>query len=142
MRIVELTNETKQDILKNLLKRSPSQYTEYEKTVSDILKDVRERGDDAVFELTKRFDKWDINGSNVKVTRQEIDAAYDQVDAEFVDILKEAAENIRFFHQKQLRDSWFFSKKDGSILGQKIVPIDSVGCYSDWMKIKVLSVTH
>lgn len=130
MRIVELTNETKQDILKNLLKRSPSQYTEYEKTVSDILKDVRERGDDAVFELTKRFDKWDINGSNVKVTRQEIDAAYDQVDAEFVDILKEAAENIRFFHQKQLRDSWFFSKKDGSILGQKIVPIDSVGCYA------------
>ena len=130
MRIVELTNETKQDILKNLLKRSPSQYTEYEKTVSDILKDVRERGDDAVFELTKRFDKWDINGSNVKVTRQEIDAAYDQVDAEFADILKEAAENIRFFHQKQLRDSWFFSKKDGSILGQKIVPIDSVGCYA------------
>ena len=130
MRIVELTNETKQDILKNLLKRSPSQYTEYEKTVSDILKDVRERGDDAVFELTKRFDKWDINGSNVKVTRQEIDAAYDQVDAEFADILKEAAENIRFFHQKQLRDSWFFSRKDGSILGQKIVPIDSVGCYA------------
>ena len=130
MRIVELTNETKQDILKNLLKRSPSQYTEYEKKVSDILKDVRERGDDAVFELTKRFDKWDINRSNVKVTRQEIDAAYDQVDAEFVDILKEAAENIRFFHQKQLRDSWFFSKKDGSILGQKIVPIDSVGCYA------------
>ncbi len=130
MRIVNLTNETKQDILKNLLKRSPSQYTEYEKTVADILSDVRERGDDAVFELTNRFDKWDINSSNVKVTKAEIEQAYEQVDPEFIEILKEAAENIRVFHEKQLRDSWFYSKKDGSILGQKIVPIDSVGCYA------------
>ena len=130
MRIVNLTNETKQDILKNLLKRSPSQYTEYEKTVADILSNVRERGDEAVFELTNRFDKWDINSSNVKVTKAEIEEAYKQVDPEFIDVLKEAAENIRIFHTKQLRDSWFFSKKDGSILGQKIVPIDSVGCYA------------
>ncbi|MCR4865644.1 MAG: histidinol dehydrogenase [Lachnospiraceae bacterium] len=130
MRIVNLTNETKQDILKNLLKRSPSQYTEYEKTVADILSAVRERGDDAVFELTNRFDKWDINSSNVKVTKAEIEQAYEQVDPEFIEILKEAAENIRIFHEKQLRDSWFYSKKDGSILGQKIVPIDSVGCYA------------
>ena len=130
MRIVNLTNETKQDILKNLLKRSPSQYTEYEKTVADILSDVRERGDEAVFELTNRFDKWDINSSNVKVTKAEIEQAYEQVDPEFIEILKEAAENIRVFHEKQLRDSWFYSKKDGSILGQKIVPIDSVGCYA------------
>ena len=130
MRIVNLTNETKQDILKNLLKRSPSQYTEYEKTVADILLDVRERGDDAVFELTNRFDKWDINSSNVIVTKAEIEQAYEQVDPEFIEILKEAAENIRVFHEKQLRDSWFYSKKDGSILGQKIVPIDSVGCYA------------
>lgn len=130
MRIVNLTNETKQDILKNLLKRSPSQYTEYEKTVADILSAVRERGDDAVFELTNRFDKWDINSSNVKVTKAEIEQAYEQVDPEFIEILKEATENIRVFHEKQLRDSWFYSKKDGSILGQKIVPIDSVGCYA------------
>ena len=130
MRIVNLTNETKQDILKNLLKRSPSQYTEYEKAVVDILSDVRERGDDAVFELTNRFDKWNINSSNVKVTKAEIEQAYEQVDPEFIEILKEAAENIRVFHEKQLRDSWFYSKKDGSILGQKIVPIDSVGCYA------------
>ncbi|MBP5414983.1 MAG: histidinol dehydrogenase [Lachnospiraceae bacterium] len=130
MRIVNLTNDTKQDILKSLLKRSPSQYTEYEKTVADILSDVRERGDDAVFELTNRFDKWDINSSNVRVTKAEIEQAYEQVDPEFIEILKEAAENIRVFHEKQLRDSWFYSKKDGSILGQKIVPIDSVGCYA------------
>ena len=130
MRIVNLTNETKQDILKNLLKRSPSQYTEYEKTVADILSDVKEKGDEAVFELTKRFDKWDIDKTNVKVTKEEMDAAYKAVDAEFIDVLKEAAQNIRIFHEKQLRDSWFFSKKDGSILGQKITPIDSVGCYA------------
>ena len=130
MRIVNLTNDTKQNILKSLLKRSPSQYTEYEKTVADILSDVRERGDDAVFELTNRFDKWDINSSNVRVTKAEIEQAYEQVDPEFIEILKEAAENIRVFHEKQLRDSWFYSKKDGSILGQKIVPIDSVGCYA------------
>ena len=130
MRIVNLTNDTKQDILKSLLKRSPSQYTEYEKTVADILSDVRERGDDAVFELTNRFDKWDINSSNVRVTKAEIEQAYEQVDPEFIEILKEAAENIRVFHEKQLRDSSFYSKKDGSILGQKIVPIDSVGCYA------------
>ena len=130
MRIVNLTEDTKNDILKNLLKRSPSQYTEYEKTVADILSDVKEKGDEAVFELTKRFDKWDIDKTNVKVTKEEIDAAYKAVDAEFIDVLKEAAQNIRIFHEKQLRDSWFFSKKDGSILGQKITPIDSVGCYA------------
>ncbi|MBO4846094.1 MAG: histidinol dehydrogenase [Lachnospiraceae bacterium] len=130
MRIVNLTEDTKNDILKNLLKRSPSQYTEYEKTVADILSDVKEKGDEAVFELTKRFDKWDIDKTNVKVTKEEMDAAYKAVDAEFIDVLKEAAQNIRIFHEKQLRDSWFFSKKDGSILGQKITPIDSVGCYA------------
>lgn len=130
MRIVNLTEDTKNDILKNLLKRSPSQYTEYEQTVADILSSVREKGDEAVFELTKRFDKWDIDSTNVKVSRKEIDDAYKAVDSEFIDVLKEAAENIRIFHEKQLRDSWFFSKKDGSILGQKITPIDSVGCYA------------
>ena len=130
MRIVSLTQETKKDILKNLLKRSPSQYTQYEETVSQILSDVRNRGDDAVFELTERFDKWAAASDNIKVTREEIDAAYKEVDDKLIDVLKEAAENIRFFHQKQLRDSWFFSKPDGSILGQKILPLESVGCYA------------
>ncbi len=130
MRIVKLTNETKNNILKDLLKRSPSQYTQYEDTVNEILKNVKENGDSAVFELTNKFDKWDINSSNVKVSREEIEAAYKTVDANFIEILKEAAENIRVFHQKQVRESWFFNKKDGSILGQKITPIDSVGCYA------------
>lgn len=130
MRIVKLTEETKNNILSDLLKRSPSQYKEYEKTVSDIVENVRANGDNAVFELTSKFDKWDINSSNVMVSKEEIQNAYKEVDANLIDVLKEAAENIRVFHQKQLRDSWFFTKKDGSILGQKITPIDSVGCYA------------
>ncbi len=130
MRIVKLTDETKNNILKDLLKRSPSQYTQYEETVNQILSDVKAKGDEAVFELTSKFDKWDINASNVKVSKAEIEAAYKEVSTEFIDILEEAAENIRVFHRKQLRDSWFFNKKDGSILGQKITPIDSVGCYA------------
>lgn len=130
MRILKLTNDTKQNILSDLLKRSPSQYTQYENTVAEIIAAVKERKDEAVFELTNKFDKWDINSSNVKVTREEIDKAYSETDPKLVDILKEAAENIRVFHRKQLRDSWFFTKKDGSILGQKITPIESVGCYA------------
>lgn len=130
MRIVKLNEETKNNILSDLLKRSPSQYKEYEKTVSDIIDNVRANGDSAVFELTSKFDKWDINSDNVMVSKEEIEDAYKNVDSNLIDILKEAAENIRVFHQKQLRDSWFFTKKDGSILGQKITPIDSVGCYA------------
>lgn len=130
MRILKLTNETKANILSDLLKRSPSQYTQYEETVASIISDVKSRKDEAVFELTNKFDKWDINSSNVKVTREEIENAYKEIDPKLVDILKEAAENIRIFHRKQLRESWFFTKEDGSILGQKITPIASVGCYA------------
>lgn len=130
MRIVELTQETKDDILSSLLKRSPNQYTQYEETVAGIIDDVKKRGDEAVFELTSKFDKWDINPSNVKVTRAEIDDAYTKVDPKLLEVLKEAAENIRVFHEKQVRESWITTKPDGSIMGQKITPIDSVGCYA------------
>jgi len=130
MRIVKLNEETKNNILSDLLKRSPSQYKQYENTVNEIIDNVKNNGDSAVFDLTNKFDKWDINKSNVMVSKKEIEEAYKKVDSKLIDILKEAAENIRIFHQKQLRDSWFFTKKDGSILGQKITPIDSVGCYA------------
>ena len=130
MRTIKLTDETKNNILKDLLKRSPSQYTQYEQTVADIIENVRSNKDKAVFELTAKFDKWDINSDNVKVSKTEIEEAYKTVDAKLIEVLKEAAENIRVFHTKQLRDSWFFTKPDGSILGQKITPIDSVGCYA------------
>lgn len=130
MRIVKLTDETKNNILKDLLKRSPSQYTQYEETVNQILNDVKTKGDAAVFELTNKFDKWNANSENVKVSKEEIANAYKEVDETLINVLKEAAENIRVFHQKQVRDSWFFNKPDGSILGQKITPIESVGCYA------------
>lgn len=130
MRIVKLNDEIKNNILADLLKRSPSQYTQYEETVAGIINDVREKGDTAVFELTNKFDKWDINSSNVMVSKEEIEDAYTKVDPNLIDVLKEAAENIRVFHEKQVKESWFTTKKDGSILGQKITPIDSVGCYA------------
>ena len=130
MRIVRLNNETKNDILESLLKRSPNQYAQYEATVADIINKVRAEGDKAVFDMTKQFDKWDINSSNVMVSKQEIDEAYSIVDPKLIDVLNEAADNIRIFHEKQVRESWITTKDDGSILGQKITPIDSVGCYA------------
>lgn len=130
MRIVKLNNETKQDILENLLKRSPNQYAEYESVVADIINKVRSDKDKALFEITKKFDKWDINASNVMVTKEEIDEAYSIVEPKLIEVMKEAARNIREFHEKQIKESWITTKDDGSILGQKITPIDSVGCYA------------
>ena len=130
MRIVSLNSDSKKNILENMLKRSPSQYTQYEATVAEILKDVREKGDEAVFTLTQKFDKWAANASNVRVSSQEIREAYANVDPRLIEVLKEAAENIRVFHEKQVRDSWFMTKPDGSILGQKFTPIASAGCYA------------
>ncbi|MDD6202508.1 MAG: histidinol dehydrogenase [Lachnospiraceae bacterium] len=130
MRIVELTTETKNNILEDLLKRSPNQYTQYEAVVSEIVNAVKEQGDSAVFSYTKKFDGWDINSENIRVTDEEIKAAYKEVDEQFIQTLKDAAENIFAFHQKQLRESWIITKEDGSILGQKITPIESVGAYA------------
>lgn len=130
MRIVKLNAQTKDDILSNLLKRSPNQYKQYEETVAEIIADVRARGDEAVFDITKKFDKWDINSKTVKVTEAEIEEAYGKVDAKLIDVMKDAAENIRDFHQKQVKESWITTKDDGSILGQKVTPIESVGCYA------------
>lgn len=130
MRIVKLTNDTKEDILGSLLKRSPNQYTQYEETVNSIIADVRARGDEAVFDVTKKFDKWDITKDNVKVSDAEMDEAFNIVDPKLIEVMEEAAANIRDFHEKQVRESWITTKDDGSILGQKITPIDSVGCYA------------
>jgi histidinol dehydrogenase len=130
MRIVKLDKDTKKDILSSLLKRSPNQYVEYENIVSDIISEVRLRGDEAVFELTSKFDKWIVNPDNVRVSRDEIEDAYKKVDQKLIDILNAAAENIRDFHKRQIKESWITTKPDGSILGQKITPVDSVGCYA------------
>ena len=130
MRILKLNDSTKSDILLNLLKRSPSQYGEYEAIVKDIVNAVAERGDDAVCEYTTKFDGWDATPDKIKVTRQEIEDAYKQVDEKFISILREAAVNIADYHVKQKKQTWISTKEDGSILGQRYTPIDSVGCYA------------
>lgn len=129
MRIVALSNDTKQSILDDLLKRSPNNYTQYEATVNEIIERVKTEGDAAVFDYTLKFDKFELTPENIKVTREEIEAAYSKLDAELIEVIKQSAENIRAFHAKQLRNSWFDSKEDGTILGMKITAIGKAGVY-------------
>lgn len=129
MRIVRLTADTQKDLLDSLLKRSPNNYSEYEDVVAEIVNHVRQNGDQAVFEYTKKFDKWDIDASSIRVTEAEIEEAFKAAEKEFVDVLKRAAANIEDFHRKQLRNSWIDTKPDGSILGQRILPIAVSGVY-------------
>ncbi len=129
MRIVELNQDTKKDILNNLLKRSPSNYGDYAATVEAIVNDVRDNGDAALFSYTKKFDKADITADNVLVTKEEIEYAYTQVDKELLDVIRKAKENIREYHEKQKQYSWFDSKPNGTLLGQKVSALASVGVY-------------
>lgn len=129
MRIIELTEETKDNLLEKLLKRSPNSYGQFEQTVNDIITQVRERGDEALFEYTKKFDKCDINQQTIKVTDREIAEAYEKVEPELVRVMKKSAENITRFHQKQLHNSWMVPEENGTLLGQKITPIAISGVY-------------
>ena len=129
MRIVKLTKESKSNILENLLKRSPNSYGKFESAVADILATVKSRGDDALFEYTRNFDKADINPSNIVVTQEEIDEAYSLVDDKLLDVIRKALVNIRDYHEKQKQYSWFDSKPDGTILGQKVTALSRVGVY-------------
>ena len=129
MRIVTLTSETKQNLLENLLKRSTNDYGEYEKTVADIIEQVKNRKEEAIFEYSLKFDKCTLSKENFEVTKAEIEEAYTQLDAHFIDVMKASAANIRAYHEKQKRNSWFDAKEDGTILGQKITPMHSVGVY-------------
>ena len=129
MRIVELNAETKKDLLKNLLKRSPSNFGNYAETVQGIVDDVRDNGDSALFSYTKKFDKADITAENVKVTQEEIDYAYTQVSPELLDVIRKAKKNIWEYHEKQKQYSWFDSKPNGTLLGQKVTALASVGVY-------------
>lgn len=129
MRIVTLTSETKQNLLENLLKRSTNDYGEYEKTVADIIEQVKNRKEEAIFEYSLKFDKCTLSKENFEVTKAEIEEAYTQLDAHFIDVMKTSAANIRAYHEKQKRNSWFDAKEDGTILGQKITPMHSVGVY-------------
>ena len=129
MRIVNLSKETKQGILDDLLKRSPNNYSQYEAAVNDIIENVKARRDAAIFEYTARFDRFPLNAECIRVTREEIDEAYTKLDAGLIEVIRKSADNIRAFHSKQLRNSWFDAKEDGTILGMKITPIERAGVY-------------
>lgn len=129
MKTVRLTEDSKRDILGSLLKRSPNNYGQYESVVADIIANVRQRGDAAVFDYTKQFDKWECSADNLRVTEAEMQEALEQADAAFLNVMKKSAANIEEFHRKQLRNSWIDTKADGSILGQRILPIAISGVY-------------
>lgn len=129
MRIARLEKEIKEDILKNLLKRSPNQYEAYEKAVAEIIEGVKAGKDAALFDYTKRFDRAEIDKDTIRVTPEEIEEAYRVIDPEVVQVIRKSAENIRAYHEKQKQYSWFDSEPSGIILGQKVTPLASVGVY-------------
>ena len=129
MRILKLTKETQNNILENLLKRSPNSYGEFESRVNDIIQNVREKRDEAVFEYTLKFDGATIDQDNIRVTEEEIKEAYEQVDPKLLDVIRKALVNIRDYHAKQKQYSWFDSDESGITLGQKVTPLKTVGVY-------------
>ncbi len=129
MRIISLSQDTRKDVLNDLLKRSPNNYGQYESTVNEIIENVKQNGDNALFEYTLKFDKFTLNAENIVVTRDEIEEAYNSMDEKLVEVIRHSAANIRSFHEKQLCNSWFTSREDGTILGMKITPIEKAGVY-------------
>ena len=129
MRILKLTKETQNNISENLLKRSPNSYGEFESRVNDIIQNVREKRDEAIFEYTLKFDGATIDQDNICVTEEEIKEAYEQVDPKLLDVIRKALVNIRDYHAKQKQYSWFDSDESGIILGQKVTPLKTVGVY-------------
>ena len=129
MRIIELNSETKKNILEDLLKRSPNQYEEYAAVVANILNDVKENKDQALFTYTERFDKTILTKDTIRVTDEEIEEAYQKVDPAVLDVIRKAIKNIETYHIKQKQYGWFDTTENGTILGQKITPISAVGVY-------------
>lgn len=129
MRIITLNEDTKKNLLKDLLKRSPANYGSYEAIVAEIVEKVRTFGDQAVFDYASQFDKFALTADNIQVTPDEIEEAYRALEPSLVGVYKRAAENIRSFHEKQLRNTWIETRPDGSILGQRITPIERAGVY-------------
>ena len=129
MRIITLDDTSMKDILADMLRRDPNNYDSYTKTVEAIVENVKNRRDEAVFEYTKEFDQADLDASNIRVTREEIDQAMAQVDEGLLGVMKKSMDNIRRYHEKQNRNSWFDAQPDGTILGQKVTALESVGVY-------------
>ena len=128
MRILKLTEDTRKDILQNLLKRSPNNYGEFEGRVNAIIEEVRNNRDQAVFNYTKQFDGADINAGNILVTEEEIAEAYEKVDTTLLAVIRKSLVNIKKYHEKQVQNSWF-TTEDGIILGQKVTALATVGVY-------------
>ena len=129
MRIITLDDTSMKDILADILRRDPNNYDSYTKTVEAIVENVKNRRDEAVFEYTKEFDQADLDASNIRVTREEIEQAMAQVDEGLLGVMKKSMDNIRRYHEKQKRNSWFDAQPDGAILGQKVTALESVGVY-------------
>ena len=129
MRTVKLTKESTKDILENLLKRSPNNYGKFESTVAQILDKVKNEGDAALFAYTKEFDKADVTKETIRVTDAEIEEAYAQIDPALLGVIRKALVNIRKYHEKQIQNSWFTSETNGTMLGQKVTPLNRVGVY-------------
>ena len=129
MRIIDINESTKKNIMNDLLKRSPTQYEAYADTVAEIIKEVRNNGDKALNSYTKRFDNADINENNIRVTEEEIERAYLEVSPEFIDVIKKSKEKIEKYHKRQRQNSWFDADEAGIIIGQKVTPIERIGIY-------------
>ncbi len=129
MRITQLTTETRNTVLAKLLNRTPAEYGEYENIVADIVKNVRENGDSALFDYTARFDKCTITPETIRVTDAEIEEAYEVIDPQLLDVIRKALVNIRSFHERQRQNSWFETRLDGTLLGQKVTPLEIAGVY-------------
>ena len=129
MRIVTLSKESRQNLLDSLLKRSPGNYGQYQDTVQEIVDRVKTKGDQALFELTRKFDWEGIDASNVKVTEAEVQEAYDTIDPQLVETIRKSLKNIREYHEKQKQHSWFDTTPEGTMLGQKVTPLASAGVY-------------
>ena len=129
MRIVTLSKESRQNLLDSLLKRSPGNYGQYQDTVQEIVDRVKTEGDQALFELTRKFDWEGIDASNVKVTEAEVQEAYDTIDPQLVETIRKSLKNIREYHEKQKQYSWFDTTPEGTMLGQKVTPLASAGVY-------------
>lgn len=129
MRIVKVNEDSIENILSDLLKRSPNHYDGYQETVDEITANVKADGDQAVFDYTKRFDGAEITKENILVTEEEIKEAYEQVDDQLIEVIRKAIKNIREFHEKQVQNSWFETREDGVMLGQKVMPMESCGVY-------------
>ncbi|KAB1439556.1 histidinol dehydrogenase [Candidatus Galacturonibacter soehngenii] len=129
MRTIKIDEASKKRLLEDLLKRSPNNYDSYTEAVNAVIADVKKQGDKAVFAYTKQFDQVELDATNIRVTKEEIEEAYDLVEQELIDVIRKALINIKNYHEKQRQNSWFDSQPNGIILGQKVTPLEKVGVY-------------